>query len=201
MSPEKVKTVAGFAVAGAAWAGGKIAEVAVRLLCNKCKNDVSKTEKIVRQQIVKIAAQSICRQAVSSSIRGMVVYGLYKATEQAIFTLMAHDGERSQELCRTVAQTTSLCMTVAGTVLWIRCLAPTAERLYHSYTPNHNPNASLFSDMAALMDQSYVSTLISHISKKLEEKGCESTRLENFAKRVVEITIKNPFEDDETKTN
>lgn len=157
---------------------------------------INRNEREARRQMVGIAVHSVCRTALATCIRGVVRAGAVitfnKMTEHVIVAILP-----DSEMSETIAQTTSLCITVAGTLLWLRCVYPIASQLHDSYREDFDPEASTLKEVASLFDSIQIDQLVHAVCTNLEDQILfGKPYLQNFKNRVAANIDDLPEEDD-----
>ena len=129
------------------WAGAKIAGSVVGAAgagaSRALIGEISNREKQFRIAIVgkttDMCARAGIAWGVDLSLRASLAYGANKLLEEGIFTVL-NDRSASEEMSRSVAQTSSKCITAAGALLWVRFLSPTGLKVFN-YAKNGVPPA------------------------------------------------------------
>lgn len=176
-------------------AASKVEEFAGPIVLNALHHNlhakIIRNEKIARQEMVGKVVHSTCRFAiastVSSLIRGGAILASYKLLEEVIVVVLPHEDEKSREISQELAHTISLGATVAGTILWLRCLAPTASRIYRAYDQNFDREASTVQEIASLVDPQ-INSFANTVQSILYQYFPNNTYLNNFTKRVANLT-------------
>lgn len=187
------KVGAGFATAGGSQLGGFAARVALSGVRDHVNGVISQNEKIVRQKIGGQAVHSVASSVLAASIRGVVRGGVsvagYVLLEHVIISVMPHQSEESLKSSQAFAQTLSMVIALAGTLVWLRCLTKTADRMHRTYQPNFKPDASTLQEIVAVVGQEKVYGMVDQVTQAVNVyvNKEDSSYLANFSRRVVGI--------------
>ncbi len=147
---------------------------------------IDKNEKKVRQSIVGTAVQSVCRGLLATCLRGFVRGG----TSFACYRLIEHTIVEIVPNAKTLAHITSFSITAAGTLIWLKCLSSTAERLNSSYREKFDPKSSTFQELTELVGQRNIDAFVTAVKNRLCPYLSGDSCIQNFTREVAGIQQK-----------
>jgi len=129
---------------------------------------IDQNEKKIRQKVVakviETTARATIATATSWTLRGTLGALAYFLTEHAIVALSVQGGH---EIAAQTATTFSIGLTLIGAGLWLRCLTPTAQKIYKDHTKEFDPEASTLWELSKLINRQNIHKVASFIRKNL----------------------------------
>ena len=185
------KVGTGFAIAGISTAAGYWATKKLTEVQNRAKAAITEKEIEVRKKVVALAVSKTrdwaLRWTYAQALRGGVVVGTYLVGRR----LIAHDKENEQwQMVQEIAGYATLTFSFLGTLLWIRCVAPTVQRLHRLGSAPFDPNVSTAEEVTSMvmqMTQNHADKILPIIEFVRSKTGGGNVPvyIANFTRRVV----------------
>lgn len=155
---------------------------------------IIRKERHIRKRLVAGLARKTCLKITKGTARSLIRGGVglifYYAVRWSIESMATEKNRDLAELIHQIAKTTSLFLTLMGVLLWIRCLAPSCDRLYRARTMPFDPEASTSRQIRETLQQSSMLDIIGCAQAILIKQNPNEGRLQAFLRRVNSIKEK-----------
>ncbi len=135
-------------------------------LIQRAHDVIDNNEKRIRRKIVGRVAQITTSKAiefaVSSTLKGLFVYAIYRGSKWAILELTDN-----HELPDQMAQIASYAIKILGAALWIKSVTPSFKKLRDDYKEDFDPRASTLKELVYSLNHHNLSNVIRIIQSQL----------------------------------